>query len=198
MKIYKISAAVIALSMLASCGGDSEESTEETEETVEEVGPTFEESCTEGNDVFVQIEKYGSGFDSTFSYNGKVEIVRSEWNVANDSTATLNLYNYELGAADTNTNFQILAEFHGKNGEKLQEGSYGYNAYDENLWAKINIITPLGTIWFNWVSSMPDQGYASINYFDNDGACGEFVLEVNKPNNTTIGHVVLKGPWSTL
>lgn len=189
--------AIPALFMF-SCGGEEESTDEEnTSEEVEE-GPSFKDECTTDNDVFLQIERYGYSFDSTFVYNGKIKIVRSEWNISNDSTATLKLYNYELGAADTATNFQIMCEFHSKNGKSLANETYNYLDYEQDYWAKVNIISPLGTVWFNWASGMPDQGYAKLNYFSEDGACGEFSLEVNEPKWVTYGHVVLKGPFKTL
>ena len=187
--------------LFTSCGG-GEETSDETEGTdsteTAEAGPTFEEECTTDNDIFFQIENYGYQYDSTFTYNGKIEANRTEWTVKDDSSATLNIYNYELGAEDTTTNFQILVEFHSKNGEVLQPGVYGYNDYESNLWAKVNIISPVGTVWFNWVAGMPEQGHVELNYHDEDNACGEFSLEVNKPENTTIGKVILKGPFKTL
>lgn len=191
-----MSAAVVVL--LTSCGGAEESNENQENDVAEETGPTFEESCATDNDVFVQIEKYGHNFDSTFTYKDKIEIVRSEWSQKDDSTATLSLYNYDLGAADTATNFKILVEFHSKNGQVLQAADYGYNDYDSDFWARVNIISPLGTVWFNWSMGMPKQGYVKLNYLDKENACGEFTLEVDKPTSNTIGHVVLKGPFKTL
>lgn len=200
MKLKPYLLLLAAAPFFTACGGGEEsDDSEGTDSTATaETGPTFEEECTVDNDIFFQVEGYGYQFDSTFTYNGKIAANRTEWTVKNDSTASLNIYNYDLGAADSATNFQILVEFHSKNGEKLQPGVYGYNDYDSNLWAKVNIISPLGTVWFNWVSGMPDQGHVELNYHNEDNACGEFSLEVNKPGKTNIGKVILKGPWKTL
>ncbi|MBN4072542.1 hypothetical protein JYT74_00750 [Crocinitomix catalasitica] len=185
--------------LFSSCGGDGDgDSTDGNDSTtVEESGPIYEEECTADNDIFYQIENYGYQFDSTFTHNGIIDVTRSEWTVKNDSTAELRLYNFDLGAADTATNIQIYVEFHSKNGEVLQPGIYAYHDYESNLWSKVNIISPLGTVWFNWSMGMPKQGHVELNYFDDDNACGEFSLEVNKPDASTIGKVILKGAWKS-
>lgn len=189
-----------AVTVLPSCGGSGEEASSENDSTqveiVEEL-PGFEDICTDENSVFFEVENYESGMSGPLTYNGSFDIVRSEWIMLNDSTAELKMYNYELGAPDTLTNFQIYVKFNAKNGELLQEGVYAYQDYDQNLWSKVNVITPQGTVWFNWVMGMPDQGSVKLNYFSDEQACGEFSLEVNKPENTTIGHVVLKGNWKS-
>lgn len=187
----------MALSLLiASCGGSEEET---TDETVEETGPTFEASCTDNNDVSLQIAHYGYQYDSTFTFNGKVDIVRSTWAMTSDSTAELNLYNYEEGAADTTTNFNISATFRTHNGVVIGAGTYPYNAsYKDDYALSVTINNSIGKVYFNWFAGMPDQGSVTIKYADNENACGSFALEVNDTTSTTIGHVVLSGNWKTL
>lgn len=193
---FNLLSIAVAGGLLLSCEGQLEGDTD-TQEYTEAPGPTFEAECTADNEVFFQLENYGYQYDTNVTFNGTLDIVRTEWLVKNDSTAELKMYNYELGAPDTSSNYQVYVELHTKNGETLQPGSYAYHEWDANMWSKVNIISSTGTVYFNWSMGMPEQGHVSLNYFDDDNACGEFVLEVNKPDATTIGHVVLKGSWKT-
>lgn len=195
--VFKFLSIAIATGLLLSCGGQTTEDNDPHEDN-EVAGPSFASECTADNEVFFQLENYGYQYDTNVSFNGNLDIVRTEWLVKNDSTAELKMYNYELGAPDTTSNYQVYVEFHSKNGEKLQSGSYAYNDWDANLWSKVNIISSTGTVYFNWSMGMPKQGHVLLNYFDDDNACGEFVLEVNKPEVSTIGRVILKGSWKTV
>lgn len=185
-----------------SCSGaeDSKETQEDTHEesTTEEVveaAPTFEEVCTSETNVFLQVENYEYGLTEPFTHNGTFEVKRSQWVVLNDSTAELKLYNYDLGE-ETENNLEIYVKLNAKNGNTLQAENYAYQDWDKDYWSKVNVIAPQGTVWFNWVAGMPDQGLIQIDYWDNDHVCGKFMLEVNQADNTTIGHVVLNGTFN--
>jgi len=193
---FKFLSIVVAGGLLLSCAGQPEEDID-SQENNEDPGPTFESECAADNEVFFQLENYGYQYDTNVTFNGTLDIVRTEWLVKNDSTAELKMYNYELGAPDTSSNYQVYVELHTKNGETLQSGSYPYQEWDANMWSKVNIISSTGTVYFNWSMGMPKQGHVVLNYYDDDKACGEFLLEVNKPDATTIGHVVLNGNWKT-
>lgn len=195
----------IPLIGMVSCGGaeetstseDGEASTEETTEEVveEEVQPTFEEICTAATDIFLQVEDYEYGLTEAFTYNGTFEAKRTQWTVLTDSTAELKIYNYDLGE-DTGNNLEIFVALNAKNGNLLSPAQYPYQDWENDFWAKVNVIAPQGTVWFNWVSGMPDQGTVQIDYVDKDHVCGQFILEVNQPDNNTIGHVVLNGAFN--
>lgn len=173
---------------LASCGGENQEET--TEETPEN-------PCTGKNDVFFQVERYGYQFDSTFVFNGDFKVVRTEWTMTNDSTATLDLYNFENGAANSDNNLRIKVDFHSKNGKKIEPGIYPYMEYSGDYWCMTTINSPKGTVYFNWFAGMPEQGHVELKHADKDGACGKFSLSVDNQSQVTIGHVVLNGGWST-
>lgn len=170
-----------------SCGGDA------GEETTEE---GTENPCSGKNNVFFQVERYGYQFDSTYVFNGDFKVARSEWVLTNDSTATLNLYNFENGAASSDNNLTINVEFHSKNGKKIEPGIYPYMEYSADYWSRATINSPKGTIYFNWFAGMPKQGHVELKYADKDVACGKFSLSVDKQDRTTVGHVVLNGDWS--
>lgn len=196
---YTMSMAIAAVSMLASCGGEAEETSENSEETVEEVIPTFADECTGENDITFKVDNYGFQYDSTFAADIKFDVIRSTWDMKNDSTAELNLYNFEEGAADTTTNFNIKAKFRAYNGEVLGAGTYPYSPKEtDNRAVSITINNSIGKVYFNWFAGMPDQGSIDLTFADADGACGSFALKVDEPDNTTYGHVELSGSFSTL
>ncbi len=169
---------------VSSCGGES---------TI----PESESPCLGENKVFFQVEKYGSQFDSNYVFNGDFKVERTELTHLNDSTAEINFYNYAQGAANSENNLQIKVELHSKNGKKIEPGIYPYMGYSGDIWSMTTIISSKGTIYFNWVSGMPEQGHVEIKHIDKEVACGKFLLSVNKPDRSTIGHVELKGEWST-
>lgn len=196
-------AAFMALSVFTvSCGGEAKEEdaagehgTEETAESQEEAKPSFQDVCTASNDVFLQVEGYEYGLTEPFTYNGKFEIKRTQYISLNDSTSELKMYNYDLGE-ETGNNLEIYVKFNAKNGNVLAAENYPYQDWENNYWSKVNVIAPQGTVWFNWVSGMPEQGLVKVDYIDAEHVCGSFMLEVNQPDNTTIGHVVLNGTFS--
>lgn len=169
---------------VSSCGGE--------DTTTESESP-----CSGENDVFFQVEKYGSQFDSNYVFNGDFKVERTEMTHLNDSTAEINFYNYAQGAADSKNNLQINLALHTKNGKKIEAGIYPYMDYDADMWCMTTIISSKGTIYFNWSYGMPKQGHVEVKHIDKDAACGKFLLSVNKPDRNTIGHVELKGDWST-
>lgn len=190
---------------MIGCGNTEEESTKEEGETTEEsteeetaqetLTPTFEDICTAETDVFLQVENYEYGLSEPFTYNGQFDVKRTQWTVLTDSTAELKLYNYELGE-DTGNNLDLYVMLNAKNGNNLAAEMYPYQDWENDYWAKVNVISDKGTIWFNWVSGMPDQGNVQIEFLDKDHICGNFMLEVNAPDNTTVGHVVLNGSFN--
>jgi hypothetical protein len=134
-----------------------------------------------------------------FVADTKIEVVRSTWEMKNDSVAELNLYNFAEGAADTTSNFQISATLRTHNGVVIGPGQYPYSGgYQDDYALSITINNSIGKVYFNWAAGMPEQGTLDLTFADKDGACGTFNLEVNRPESTTYGHVVLKGNFSTL
>ncbi len=170
--------------LITSCGEGTK-----TDET------TDESPCSGKNDVFLQIEKYGYQFDSTYTFNGEFHVTRSEWTLVNDSTAELSLYNFELGAASSDNNLQVKVELHAQHGKKIEAGVYPYMEYSSDLWSKTTIISPKGTVYFNWLAGMPKQGHVELKHADQDVACGTFALNVDKQDRVSIGHVVLNGEF---
>lgn len=185
LPIWLISTVAI---LLTSCGGGNEAT---NDDEVEQESP-----CSDKNEVFFQVEHYGYQFDSNYVFNGDFKVERTEMTHLNDSTAELNFYNYPQGAADAKDNFQIKVELHAKNGKKIEAGVYTYMDYDADLWCMTTLISSKGTVYFNWLAGMPEQGHVEVKHIDKEVACGKFMLSVNKPDRTSIGHVELKGSWS--
>ncbi len=203
-RLIYITLALFSIGMV-SCGaeeseseeqdGEAKEETKEGETVQEEAPPAFEDICTAATEVFLQVENYEYGLTEPFTFNGNFEVKRSQWTVLTDSTAELKLYNYDLGE-ETENNLEVYVTLNAKNGNVLDPALYPYQDWDKDYWSKVNVIAPQGTVWFNWVSGMPDQGNVQIDFLDKDHVCGKFMLEVNQPDNNTIGHVVLNGTFN--
>lgn len=175
--------------LLASCGGGDSEATEGDKKN--------EKTCPENSEINVIIENYGYRHDETYSFKGDFEVVRSEWVKTSDSTANLNLYNYDSNTAASDKNVAIKVSLFAKNGNKLKEGSYAYQDYQADYYASVIMQTSKGNVYFNWKSGMPDQGTVNVTNITDSEACGSFNLAVQDNASTQIGHVELKGNWTT-
>lgn len=197
-----LSAAVIGTAMLFSCSTEvktdekKKDEPKKEEVKVEEKVDGFPELCNYETDIYLKVKDYKYGMEKDpLEFDGKFNVVRAEWTKKNDSTAHLKLYNFDLGAPDTDTNLQISVKYLSRNGAKLPAGAYDYSASDKDISSSARIISSKGTVYFNWVMGMPEQGFSKLNFNDESQACGAFDYEVNKPESETIGHVVLKGNW---
>lgn len=202
MKRIFLSAMILATAGLFAC--KSEENTLETDKKeekkeevkVEEKVDGFPELCNYESDIYVKVKGYTYGMkENPLEYDGKFNIKRTEWTKKNDSSAVLKMYNFDLGAPEADTNLQIAVKFYSRKGKLLPAGVYEYGASDKETSSSATIISPKGTVYFNWVMGMPEQGFGKLNFCDDNQACGEFDYEVNKPESGMVGNVVLKGKW---
>jgi hypothetical protein len=188
--------------MLFSCSTEAnvdekkKEEPKKEEVKVEEKKDGFPELCTFESDIYLKIKDYTYSMeDDPVTFDGKFNAKRTEWTKLTDSTAQLKMYNFDLGAPEADSNLQISVKFYSRKGKKLPAGVYAYGSSDKETSTAARIISSKGTVYFNWVMGMPDQGFAKLNFSDDNQACGTFDYEVNKPESGTVGNVVLKGNW---
>ncbi|PLX06337.1 MAG: hypothetical protein C0596_17865 [Marinilabiliales bacterium] len=177
---------------LASCGGASEEKTTDEEQDKAPV-------CEVENGISVTVQDYMYSMSDTLVLNmAEFEVKTSDYKCINDSTVSLKLSNYEVAdlvGARTPEQVDINIEINARNGEKLEGGYYGYHAYDTGKWSRVTLTTAYGTVWFNWVSGMPEQGGVTIEYVGEDAICGTLELNNEKPDNDMIGIVRVNGTF---
>jgi hypothetical protein len=202
MKKLMLSVALIGSAMLFSCSTEVKVDEKKSEEPkkeeakVEEKKDGFPELCTFESDIYLKIKGYTYSMeDNPVTFDGKFNAKRTEWTKLSDSTAQLKMYNFDLGAPDADSNLQIAVKFYSRKGKKLPNGVYEYGASDKETSSSAKIISSKGSVYFNWSMGMPQQGFAKLNFSDENQACGTFDFEVNKPDNGMFGNVVLKGNW---
>ncbi len=191
MKKNLLLIAVAVAFALVSCGGSTEE--KKTDEEVQE--PV----CEIENSIAVTVQDYYYSMSDTLIFNSSdFEVKASEYNWINDSTVSLKLSNYEtkdLVGARSADQVDINIEINARNGEKLEEGYYGYHTYDAGKWSRVTLTTAYGTVWFNWVMGMPEQGGVTIEHIEKDAICGTLALNNEKPENEMIGIVRINGTF---
>lgn len=183
--IFKLIFVIMCLNV--SCGFKSEEE-------VEEIDKSF---CDGKNNIQLSISNYQyqmKSEDFEF-YTDDFDVVKSELFWQNDSVMTFRLKNFEAEKIESDNHIIIEADLRTHNDELLQPGTYKYNAFDQNLWARITIRTNVGTVWFNRGPGMPEQGYIEIDHISDEEVCGSFNLKVNNPDDGLIGTVILKGKF---
>jgi hypothetical protein len=187
-----------------SCGDDGgkpvNDSTKDSMAVKEEPkGPEFSEVCKDGNKISMTIKGYKYGMSGNYAFEtANFEVKQSTWNMKNDSTAELKLSNYaaaDLVGDRKDNQVDIMIELHTKGGKKIGPGTYGYQDYDSGMYSMVTMQTAKGTVYFNWVADMPEQGNVILNYGDNSKACGSFALAVEKPTSEQIGTVRLNGAF---
>ncbi len=191
------------LSLTVACGDKSGDKTDKKtgpdSAATPEVKDDFAEKCKSGNAISVTIKDYGYQMKGKYSFEtGNFEVKQSSWMMLNDSTAVMKLSNYtaeELVGDRKDEQVDILVKLSSKKGKKIEAGAYPYQKYESDLSSGVNMITSKGTVWFNWVADMPEQGNVMIDYASKDKACGSFMLAVEKPGNDMIGTVRLNGTF---
>lgn len=197
-------ALMLSSSLIISCGGEkAEEKKEEGKDTTAKVeeapAPTFEEICKDTNAIAVTVKDYKYGMKGKFQFEtGNFTVKQSSWNMTSDSTAELRLMNYaanELVGDRKPEQIDIVVQLTTKGGTKLGQGSYPYMEYKNNMSSSVTMTTSGGTVYFNWLAGMPEQGNVNIDYAGEDGICGSFALAVEKPDSEMIGIVRLNGKF---
>ncbi len=191
MKKNLLLIAVAIIFGLYSCGGtnDNDNNNEKVEEPV----------CEVENAITVAVQDYYYSMSDTLVFNtSNFEIKESVYTWINDSTITLKLSNYtieDIVGARTPEQVDINIEINARNGQKLEPGYYGYHAYETGKWSRVTLTTAYGTVWFNWVMGMPEQGGVTIEYIGKDAICGTLALNNEKPEDEMIGIVRVNGTF---
>ena len=202
-KIILLPAVLLAAFAISSCGSDGQSPADDSEKkdsvNVEAPKASFAEMCKEGNSITMTIKGYKYGMTGDFAYEtSNFEVKQSSFHMLNDSTAEMKLSNYaaaDLVGDRKDDQVDIVAEFHTQKGKKFDGTTFTYMDYANNASCSITMTTSKGTVYFNWVDGMPDQGGATINFAEDGKACGKFNLNVEAPGNEQIGTVRLNGAF---
>jgi len=157
------------------------------------------EPCNIENKISLKISNYMYEMKDTLNFEtSELKVQHTEYTWENDSTVLLKLYNFN----PNENNFErkpediiINVELNARKGKLLEAGDYPYHEYENGLWSRVTINTVYGIVWFNLTSGMKNQGLVKINYIDKNSVCGEFILNVENPNNTLVGIVKLNGSF---
>ncbi|MBN2777690.1 MAG: hypothetical protein JXR36_08610 [Bacteroidales bacterium] len=176
---------------LVSCGGAEEKKSE----TADEQKPI----CEVENSISVTIKDYMYGMSDTLVFStNDFNIIESNYQWINDSTVSLKLYNYNPGdyhGSKTEDQIDLNIEINARKGQKLEPGFYGYHDYESGKWSRVTMSTAYGTVWFNWVAGMEDQGGVTIEHISNDAICGTLGVNSEKPDDEMIGTVKVNGTF---
>ncbi|OFY34858.1 MAG: hypothetical protein A2W91_04405 [Bacteroidetes bacterium GWF2_38_335] len=201
MKKVLFYSAIIALAIFTACGDKKEDKkggeTKDTTKTEEVV-----DLCTYENAITMVVKGYKYQMKGDVNIEiAKFEAKQSIVTTLNDSTIEVKMSNYTQEELVNKQNdaeqIDILVTFRAKNGKKIEAGVYKYNDYQSDIYASANIIViGKGTVWFNWVMGMPEQGTITIEQITDEKICGNFNLNVDDPKSDQIGTVRLNGKFS--
>lgn len=156
-----------------------------------------EKECQRDSHFSLEVNKEKLNNNETFRFSAKDFQIRSvEYIMKSDSLADIRISNYpedSLTGIHKDDQIDICISLRSKNGKKLKPGFYRYMDFKAGYYAKVNIETSKGIIWFNWVSGMPEQGGVEVFQVDESSVCGAVDLAVDKADNASIGVVKLKG-----
>lgn len=204
MEIKKIALMVITILpfILYSCGGGQKNIENYTDSTQVDAENSTQMDCVNENKISLTIKGHQINDKTDFVFEtSDFKVKTSSFTYKNDTTAIIKLSNYaqeDVAGNRTADQIDINVELHAKNGNVLKATSYPYQKWHNDFWSKVYIMTNEGSVWFNWVSGMPHQGDVNIRFIDKNNICGTFNLNVEKPENSTIGIVRLNGTFSIL
>ncbi|MBN1187404.1 MAG: hypothetical protein JXB49_34325 [Bacteroidales bacterium] len=199
--LYLICIAFVSAILFSSCKSGEKQPAATGEDTIAVVPEkTAADVCTLDNKIAITIKGYGYGMsDKKYEYlDTNFNVVQSTWKIKNDSVAELKLSNYkmeELVGDRKDNQVDIVVELRAKNGNSLKPATYPYMEYQEDFNSSVTMNTAKGTVYFNWVMGMPEQGDVTIDFIDDNNVCGSFALNVEKPESETIGVVRLNGTF---
>ncbi|HBG71340.1 MAG: hypothetical protein A2W93_01510 [Bacteroidetes bacterium GWF2_43_63] len=180
---------VSVLLLFSSCGGKQRAGSSDADDSL-----SAKNECVKETSLTLFVDKKGlkenKGFitgDSVFAIN------KQKFIFTNDSVAEIYLDGIVKLASGAEDKVSIAISLYTKNGIKINPGIYKNMDFDNDYFAKVSLQTEAGTIWFNWASGMPDPGAITINQIDRNTVCGSVHLNVDKPDNNSIGIVKLNG-----
>lgn len=170
--------------LLSSCGGK-----QKTNDSA-----SSENECVKETSLSLFVDKKDLKDNITFITADSAFKIKDEGFVfVNDSTAEIKMKGVSKLASGADNDVVIEISLFANNGKTLQAGIYKNMDFESDFFAKVSLITDAGTIWFNWASGMPDPGEVKINQIDRNSVCGSVHLNVEKPDNNSIGVVKLNG-----
>ncbi len=201
-----LASAVACTLMFTSCGNKTEgtETASGDSTKVEEVKEPvidFATACTAENKITVAVKGYEYDTDNKKAINFDLAdfvVKRSTWNLVNDSTAEMSLFNYteeEIKPKQKDDQVEIRVKFLARKGKKIAPGFYTHSDSQADITSVTNVMTNNGKVFFNWSAGMPDIGGVTLNYADSKSVCGEFKLAVDKLDTKWIGMVKLNGTF---
>jgi len=192
MKKIVRSILLVLLLLFVACGSKQPDKTDERS-----TKSTNKKQCQRNCQISLDVHKEKLNNNETFEYTADDFQIRSvEYIMKSDSLADIRLSNYpkdSLSSPIKGSRIDICISLRSQKGKKLQPGNYAYMDFEAGFFAKVNIVTSKGTIWFNWISGMPAQGSVEVFQIDDGSVCGEVNLSVDKADNASIGVVKLNG-----
>lgn len=172
--------------LLASCGGNQQAGSSDSNSAGNE--------CVKETSLSLFVDKKGLNDNKAFATADSVfKINKQEFVFVNDSVAEIKLSGVLKLASGDDNDVVVEISLQAKNGNTLQAGIYKNMDFKSDYFAKVNLKTSAGTIWFNWATGMPDPGAVKIHQIDRNSVCGSVHLNVDKPDNNSIGVVKLNG-----
>ncbi len=186
--------------IIASCGGGKENNDENTDST-QVVEKTAKDVCVNENQISLVVHKYPAGDDKTIELEMEnFDVLMYTYTYKNDSAAEFKLSNYteeEFNEELQPGQVDIEVTLYSHNGKLLEPASYPYHGSSDNdFYSYVTIYTNEGNAYFNGV--VGTQGDVIIDFIDEDNICGSFNLNVDNPDDASVGTVKLNGTFSIL
>ncbi len=189
MRFIYLCLLVFVMPLLFSCGGNKKPDSNENN-----TNETNQNECVKDTKISLFVSKAGLKDSKSFvTANNTFNVQKQQYVLINDSTAEIKINGITKLKSGANNEVTIEIALYAKKGTKLNYGIYKNMDFDSNRFAKVSIKTDLGNIWFNWSSGMPDPGAVNIHQISSDMVCGSVNLNVEKPDNQSIGVVKLNG-----
>jgi len=174
--------------LLASCGGNQQAGSSDSNSAGNE--------CVKETSLSLFVDKKELKDNTTFITADSVfKIIDQKFIFINDSLAEIKLSGVSKLASGADKDVIVEISLQAKNGKTLHAGIYKNMDFESDYFAKVNLKTDAGTIWFNWATGLPDPGAVKIHQIDRNSVCGSVHLNVDKPDNNSIGVVKLNGDF---
>lgn len=181
---------IVAVSfLLVSCGGKNRSGSGETNDSA-----TTENECVKETSLSLFVDKKDLKDNRAFvTADSMFRINKQQFVFTNDSSAEIQWTGISKMSSGAEGEVVVHVGLYSKNGKTLRPGLYKNMDFDSDYFAKVNLETDAGTIWFNWATGLPDPGAVKIHQIDRSSVCGSVHLNVDKPDNNSIGVVKLNG-----
>ena len=177
-----------AFLLLTSCGGKNKAGSGDGSDNA------ADNECVKQTSLSLFVDKKDLKDNKTFiTSDSMFKINSQEFVFVNDSMAEIQFSGVSKLSSGAKSNVIVEISLQANNGKTLHSGIYKNMDFKSDYFAKVNINTGSGTIWFNRVSGMPETGAVNIHQINSNSVCGSIHLNVDKPDNNSIGVVKLNG-----